>query len=153
MSTGLLMMWSEVKERINNVHGNMQVRWLDVIGLFFHFCLQQIFTRISEQREYSQTLLYRHPLNTNTPSFQTVFIVPGETPCNSLNSAHLIRTPINADHGHLLLAQSTDSHRKSTLLMWTLHYQLYVVINLSFLKVKNLSVDSMSMFWALLYTR
>ena len=33
--------------------------------------------------------------------------------------------------------------------MRTLHYQLCFVINLSFLKVKNLSVDSMSMFPAL----
>ena len=72
---------------------------------------------------------------------------------HTISSTRLIRTPINVDNGHLFLAQSTDSHRKSTLLMWTLHYQLYVVINLSFLKVKNLSVDSMSMVWALLYTR
>ena len=75
---------------------------------------------------------------------------------HTISSTRLIRTPINADNGHLFLAQSTNSHRQSTLLMWTLHYQhyqLYVVINLSFLKVKNLSVDSMSMFWALLYTR
>ena len=75
---------------------------------------------------------------------------------HTISSTCLIRTPINADNGHLFLAQSTNSHRQSTLLMWTLHYQhyqLYVVINLSFLKVKNLSVDSMSMFWALLYTR
>ena len=72
---------------------------------------------------------------------------------HTISSTRLIRTPINVDNGHLFLAQSTDSHRKSTLLMWTLHYQLYVVINLSFLKVKNLSVDSMSMLWALLYTR
>ena len=42
----------------------------------------------------------------------------------SLNSTRLIRTPINADNGHLFLAQSTDSHRKSTLLMRTLHYQI-----------------------------
>ena len=72
---------------------------------------------------------------------------------HTISSTRLIWTPINADNGHLFLAQSTNSHRQSTLLMWTLHYQLYVVINLSFLKVKNLSVDSMSMVWALLYTR
>ena len=68
---------------------------------------------------------------------------------HTISSTRLIRTPINVDNGHLFLAQSTDSHRKSTSLMWTLHYQLYVVINLSFLKVKSPSVDSMSMFWAL----
>ena len=68
---------------------------------------------------------------------------------HTISSTRLIRTPINVDNGHLFLAQSTDSHRKSTSLMWTLHYQLYVVINLSFLKVKSPSVDSMLMFWAL----
>ena len=68
---------------------------------------------------------------------------------HTISSTRLMRTPINVDNGHLFLAQSTDSHRKSTSLMWTLHYQLYVVINLSFLKVKSPSVDSMSMFWAL----
>jgi len=33
----------------------------------------------------------------------------------SLNSTRLIQTPINADNGHLFLAQSTDSHRKLNL--------------------------------------
>ena len=59
----------------------------------------------------------------------------------------------NADNVHLFLAQSTNSHRKSNSLILTLHYQLCVVIiNLSFFKVKNLSVDSMSMFLGLKYT-
>ena len=39
--------------------------------------------------------------------------------------------------GHLLLAQSTDSHRKSTSLMWTLHYPLCALIDPSFLKGKK----------------
>ena len=42
----------------------------------------------------------------------------------SLNSTRLIRTPVNADNGHLFLAQSTNSHRKPTLLMRTSHYQV-----------------------------
>ena len=50
----------------------------------------------------------------------------------SLNSTRSIRTPINGDNGHLCLAQSTDSHRKSTLLMRTLHYQI-LCCNRSFL--------------------
>ena len=49
---------------------------------------------------------------------------------------------LNADNGHFFLAQSTDSHRKSTSLMQTLDYQLCAVIDLSFLKVKRPSVDS-----------
>ena len=54
----------------------------------------------------------------------------------------LIGTLLNADNGHFFLAQSTDSHGKSTSLMQTLHYQLCAVIDLSFLKVKRPSVDS-----------
>ena len=54
----------------------------------------------------------------------------------------LIRTLLNADNGHFFLAQSTDSHGKSTSLMQTLDYQLCAVIDLSFLKVKRPSVDS-----------
>ena len=49
---------------------------------------------------------------------------------------------LNADNGHFFLAQSTDSHRKSTSLMQTLDYQLWTVIDLSFLKVKRPSVES-----------
>ena len=81
--------------------------------------------------------------------FRQLLNYPWGKHIQSLNSTRLIGTPINTDNGHLFLAQSTNSHRKSTLLMWTLHYQLYVVINLSFLKVKSPSVDSMSMFCAL----
>ena len=47
----------------------------------------------------------------------------------SLNSTRLIWTPVNADNGHLLLAQLTDPHRKSTLLMRTLHYQAFSYLN------------------------
>ena len=59
-------------------------------------------------------------------------------PLYSDNSTCLIWAPVNADNRHLFLAQSTDSHRKTTLLMQTLLYQLCAVISLSFLKVKNL---------------
>ena len=121
-----------------------------MIGLFFRFCLQQIFTRIRTMR----ILITVKPCFTDTNLIRTrhhyrqLSLSLGKA--HTISSTRLIRTPINVDNGHLFLAQSTDSHRKSTLLMWTLHYQLYVVINLSFLKVKNLSVDSMSMLWALL---
>ena len=80
---------------------------------------------------------------------QTVSFVPGESiyifGTFSLNSTHLIQTPINVDNG-------SDSHR--TLTLQTLHYQLcaIIVIDLSFLKVKKPSFDSMSMFPALQYT-
>ena len=51
---------------------------------------------------------------------------------------------------HLFLALSTNIHKKPTSLMWTLScYELCAVIDLSFLKVKNPSVDSMSMLPAL----
>ena len=66
-------------------------------------------------------------------------------------SNKLIWTP-DADKGHYFLAQLSDSHWKSTIVMWTLHNQLCIVINVSFLKVKKPSVDSMSIFPVLQYT-
>ena len=53
-------------------------------------------------------------------------LCPGKAVTFSLNPTHLIRTPVNGDNGRLFLAQSTDSHRQSTSLMRTLHYQLCV---------------------------
>ena len=64
-------------------------------------------------------------------------------PLYSDNSTCLIRTPVNANNRQLFLTQSTDSHRKTTQLMWTLHYQLCAVISLSFLKVKNLQLTAL----------
>ena len=49
----------------------------------------------------------------------------------SLNSTRLIRTPVNADNGHLSPAQAMNSHRKPPLLMRTLHYQLCAVASSS----------------------
>ena len=91
---------------------------------------------------------------TRTPRYYRQFSLSlGKVHTFSLNSTHLIRTPVNADNVHLFLAQSTNSHRKSNSLILTLHYQLCVVIiNLSFFKVKNLSVDSMLMFLGLKHT-
>ena len=43
-----------------------------------------------------------------------------------------------------LFAQSTGSHTKSTPLMQTFHYQLCDLIDLSFLKEKKKTVDSLS---------
>ena len=43
---------------------------------------------------------------------------------HTISSTRLIRTPINADNGHLFLAQSTNSHRKAILLTRAIHYQL-----------------------------
>ena len=72
------------------------------------------------------------------------FLCPWSKPSNfSSNSNKLIRTP-DADKGHYFLAQLTDSHWKSTMVMPTLHNQLCIVINVSFLKVKKPSDDSMS---------
>ena len=88
-----------------------------------------------------------------TPRYYGQFSLSlGKVHTFSLNSSCLIPTSANADNVHFFLAQSTNSHRKSTSLILTLHYQLCVVINLSFFKVKNLSVDSMSMFLGLKYT-
>ena len=70
----------------------------------------------------------------------------------SLNPTCLIRTPINVGNRHLFLAQSTNSHRKPTSLMRTLHYQWCAEIDLSILKVKKPSVDSILMLPALPYT-
>ena len=61
----------------------------------------------------------------------------GETLTFSLNSTRLIRKPVNADNGHLLLVLSTSSHRPPTSLIRTPHYQLSAVTDLSFLKVKK----------------
>ena len=52
-------------------------------------------------------------------------------------------TPLNADNEHLFLAKSTNSQRKPSN-----HYQLSC-IDLSFLKVKNPSFESTSVFPAL----
>ena len=40
------------------------------------------------------------------------------------NSNRLIRTSVNADNGHLFLAQESDWHGKSASLMRKIHYQL-----------------------------
>ena len=66
-------------------------------------------------------------------------------------SKKLIQTP-DADKGHYFLAQLSDCYWKSTTVMWTLRNQLCIVINVSFLKEKKPSVDSMSMFPVLQYT-
>ena len=42
-----------------------------------------------------------------TPRYYAQFsLLPGKTHIISLNSARLMRTPVNADNGHLLLAQN-----------------------------------------------
>ena len=71
------------------------------------------------------------------PHFYGLFYFSlGKAHTCSLNLTRLMRTLVNVvnelDNRRLFLAQSTESHRKSTLLMRTLHYQLYVVTNLSF---------------------
>ena len=58
----------------------------------------------------------------------------------SLTSTNLRWTPINGNSGHLLLAQLTDSHLKSTLVMQTLCDQLLAEINLPFFKIKNVQL-------------
>ena len=78
-----------------------------------------------------------HPLNTESSLLRTVLFVPGKAHTFSLNSTDLIRTLVYTYNGHQFLAQSTDSHRKSTSLMRTLHYVLLAVIDFSFLKVKS----------------
>ena len=57
---------------------------------------------------------------TDTTLLCTVFFVPGKSPEPAL-------------YGDLFFAQSKDFHRKSTSLMPPLHYQLRVVMDLSFL--------------------
>lgn len=55
----------------------------------------------------------------------------------SLNLTHLIQTPVNKNNRHLFLAQSTESHRKSRNLTNADTYQLFIVKDLSFLKVNK----------------
>ena len=43
---------------------------------------------------------------------------------------------INADDGHLFLAQSVGSHKKSTLITGALYCELGAIISPSFFKVK-----------------
>ena len=76
----------------------------------------------------------------DTLLLQAVLFVPGESLYIFSQFNPLIRMQVNADNGHLFLAQSTNSHRKQTSLMQTLHYQLYRVIDLSFFKIKNLEL-------------
>ena len=64
----------------------------------------------------------------------------------SVNSTCLIQTPIDANNRHFFLAQSTDSHIKSTLLMWTLYSQLCAATNLFLFEGEKPSVDIMSIF-------
>ena len=59
----------------------------------------------------------------------------GKTLTFSLNLTHLIRTLVNKNNRHLFLAQSTESHRKSCNLTNADTYQLFIVKDLSFLKV------------------
>lgn len=60
-----------------------------------------------------------------------------KAPTFSLNLTHLIQTPVNKNNRHLFLAQSTESHRKSCNLTNADTYQLFIVKDLSFLKVKK----------------
>ena len=86
---------------------------------------------------------------TDTPLLQTVLFVPGE-------SAYIFSkfNKLNMDTSQC--GQQTNSHtcRKPTSPIWTLHYQLCAVKDLSFLKGKNPTVDSrMLMLPVLPYTR
>ena len=89
-----------------------------------------------------------------TPGYYGQFALSlGKAHTLSLNSTCFIQTPVNVDNRHLFLAQRTHSYGKWTSLMRTLYYQLYVLTNLPFFKVKNPAVDSMSIFPVLQYTR
>ena len=77
--------------------------------------------------------------NTTAQIERTVFVVSGKALTFSLNSTLIIRTPVNADKGHLFPVQSRDSHRKTTSLVRTLHRQLCAVINLPFKGKRNFS--------------
>ena len=96
-----------------------------------------------------------NPLNTDTSLLRTVFLCPwGKKALTfSLHSTHLKRTPIKEDNGHFFLAQSTNFHRKSTSLERTLHYQLWAVVDLSFLMAwKKFSWQHVDFPSALQYT-
>jgi len=81
----------------------------------------------------------------DTSFLWTVIFVAWESPYISQNSTRFKWTPVDTDNRHLFLAQPTDSHRKLTLLMQTLHYQLSV-IDVSFLSVEKLLVDGIMTF-------
>ena len=74
---------------------------------------QERFQKITDKPRFTDTLLIR------TPRFhRTMFFVVGETPYSSSKFNPLnryIRPLIRTINGHLLLAQSTDSHKKRTL--------------------------------------
>ena len=89
---------------------------------------------------------FKHWLNTDTSLHGQFYLSLGKALTFSFKSNRLMWTPINMDIRHLFPAKSTDSHRKQTSLMRTIHHQLCAVKNLSFLKVKKPSVDSKSMF-------
>ena len=89
-----------------------------------------------------------------TVALRTVFFVPGESPqyifsikFNPFNRDGPDKSDIYFLPNQRILI---ESHHQ---LMRTLHYQLCAVIDLSFLKIKNSSVDSMSMFPALPFTK
>ena len=91
-----------------------------------------------------------NPAALRTPRYYGYFsLFLGEALTFSLNSTRLIWTPVNTDNVRLFLAQSTDSQRKSSSLMRTLHYQLCALIEPSSSNVKKKpSADSISMFQA-----
>ena len=64
----------------------------------------------------------------------------------SQNSTRLIRTPVDTDNRHLFLPQSTDSHRKPTSPMRTLHHQLCAVTDLSLLEARKPLFECMLKF-------
>ena len=85
---------------------------------------------------------FKHWLNTDTSLHGQFYLSLGKALTFSFKSNRLMWTPINVDIRHLFPAKSTDSHRKQTSLMRTIHHQLCAVNNLSFLKVKNLQLTA-----------
>lgn len=81
---------------------------------------------------------FTHTRLKRTPRYFGQFpLSPGKALTFSLNSSRLIRSLVNGENGHSILAQSTNSHRKPATLMRTFLYQLCAVIDVSFLKVKK----------------
>lgn len=62
MSTGLLMMWSEVKERVNNIHGNKYGDWMWLV-----------YSSASACNKYLQE--YQNKENTVKPCFTDTHLI------------------------------------------------------------------------------
>ena len=94
---------------------SQQPPWSQVMRICMEFCLELFFCTVEIRFTDTRLIL--------TPRYYGQFALSlGKALTFSLNSTHLIRTPVNRDNGHLRICFLPN--RKPTSLKRTLHYQL-----------------------------